>query len=288
MDNDCRIIAGAIRKILERGIQVTSSDLDVISSSTDMISFEDICDRLKDPGSSDALFLTDFLLFPDPSARISLEPLLSAVQPGKEHETAVASILGRQSLTVPVRIESCPPGAGILLNPATAAAYVSRLYMANTPDLSIVKALSGFLPEPTAVRVRVGLRCRHGRPQPSGLEILLKYIGVAGSDSDAFLEPFEFLYDTCLEMPAKALPLEWLSRKKQELKHCFLKLGEIEALAGSHGMEFLMMSRIPVPSDSRETIIRRMEMIDRIMTALNYDNSFPDGVSAVIRKPGLS
>jgi hypothetical protein len=136
MDSEekCNQLAKKIRKILDKGITLSSDVIHYIDSTFTNPTISELQSILHDDSNCEKDSLMELLFFPDESMQIQLEELLENLQMSKPDEKKVLDSLCRESPQVTVRFPEERGSLNLILPQEGVPAFVSRLRISKHLD----------------------------------------------------------------------------------------------------------------------------------------------------------
>ena len=264
MEANCRQIVDAIYRIWEKGITLSSEILFFLDSTFGITSTVELEYALKHGDLTDRDMIMEMLLYPDQRTHMAIEPLLGNA--GLE-QTQILEI--KESLfgcNAGIRIHN-PDGTEplfIRLPHEQVEAYVRRLNLNRSLDPDICKLLENLLSRPILLSSRVLLRCGNFIFTEKKKNFLMIFIQNAGERNQDFSELFEITLSILSEAPEYGNIDDYFLKKRKQAANMLESIHRFEKNLDRYGMEYLMMSRYPVPHESLENIadtIRKLNII---------------------------
>ena len=265
MTNNCRKIARTIGRTWEQGIALLPDTLFFLDSTFGISTAEALQAALHQEDFADREMILEFLLFPDDSIRLAIESLLDCR--GLKHEQVAGIINDLLDTQTGIRLIHAQGPVSITVKNAIdqIQLFVTRLFLSRSLDTDICQCLEALLPKPLVLSSRCHLRCKGLVLTKEKKEILTLFIKNAGDRVKAF----EALFETTLEILAQAPETESIEacflKKREQEKKMLESIHRFEEKQERYGMEYLMMSKYPVPPDSLENTTERLQRLNVII-----------------------
>ena len=263
-------IADAIFRSWENGMVLSRDVLFFMESTFGITSFQELEALIRDNSNPDRDTLLELIFYPDLSVRLAIEPLLEGQGLSQAIVSEIETILAADHEQVRI---SYPPGKRPVLANSCGhhiTSFVRRLYLDRDIDPGICDALSRHYPEPIALECRVSIRCTNINWSGLKKQLLGRFIQNASLHGE-FVDLFEMVLGLLSDAPDRG-PLEYhFMRRQQQEKDLLLDIQRFEEKRDRFSMEYLMMSRYPVPTDSIENVMKRVHLMGLINATLGID-----------------
>lgn len=252
----------------EKGLVLSPTTLSFLDSSFGMATATALGEALSDQEFPEREMILEMILFPEPDLRLALEPLLG---PGGLGQKAEAEITRRLIHDHPVLrlihpdqeapLEVCVP-------PDQAATFVSRLFLTRTLDPEICEALEKCAAPMEALSFRILLRTLNNDFKKEKIRFMLRFIQSSRNLSSIFTQVFELFVRILGEAPDSGNYEDWFVQRREQEKNRLRSILRFEEKRDRYPMEYLMLSRYPIPHESLEVVSQRMEKLDLILNQI--------------------
>ena len=250
----------------KRGIDVAEETL-FFALSTYGIEPENLGSALMDAGLEDRDLLLDLMLFHDNRTRLGVERIVDGSALSKEQQDRIVATVTER--IGPIRFM---PGTQqpfeLEVGEHGVVAMIAKLYLTRSLDADICRSLDTYLPHEERFAPKVMLRCRGEQFTGDESSIVCRVIEAAAQEGDYFLE----LFGTTLEILAgrqQSMSCEQcLLAKRSELLQSLKGIREFEKKLEQYGMEYLLMQKYPVPTESVELVYEQLRTVTYITDQL--------------------
>ena len=255
----CERIADYLLELSERGIQVPEETL-FFAESTYGIEPADLGTTLAEGNFAEHELLLELMLFPDKSTRLGVERIIDGVALSVEQEDRIAGAVadGVES------VRFCPAGQQpflLQLERAAVLHMVAKLYLTRSIDAEICRCLGEHVPAETSLEAKLTLRCRGDQFSGDERSIVCRVIETGSQEGPHFQELFRTTLEILAGRQQSMSSEECLLAKRTELLEGLRGIREFEKKQEQYGMEYLLMQRYPVPTESVEVVSDRLRMV---------------------------
>lgn len=263
----CRLLAEAIRRILEAGITLSTDVVDYIDATFFNPTVREIHTLLADDANCEKDSLIELLLFPDESMQISLETLLDHGHFRPADETTILSFLYVQPFQVCVHFPDERGSFDLEVPKPAAVQLLSRLNIAKQLSRKLRESINRQPDVTQRNRFKVRLRNSRFKPVQQKIDFLYDLFEKMDTQTEDFLDCLDFALDLLDEIIDDDIYHALMAKKKfyfQSLQ----KAEQRDFRLKQHNMETLLLQGmrmvIMAPADAR----KKMLMIDRISRAV--------------------
>lgn len=257
-------LAATVRTVLQDGLEVSKSDLEVIRASLGAYAAEDLPALLASDAAEEASF-ADLLLSPGLTAKIALEPALTAA------DLTAAELPALVAAAAPGPLPSAlllPDGRRlpVTLAPDDAARFIARLKPASNPPAALVRALTVACPPEEALPARVCLRHSRLAFDPEQTAFLAALI--RGLADDPQLGPaLTFALGFLAHADARDLSRA-LAEHMETLLRDLVRAEHVAALLARSNMEILRAQGVREPHLDANALRDELALADRVGRAI--------------------
>lgn len=265
METAPRDIVYCIDQYWEEGIVLSSETLFFLDSTFGISTAKDLSETLAQEDFSENELILEMLLYPDLKMRSSLEPFIPPAGLKPHHLISIRQTLGAKYPEINYRFpkESLP--VRVRISSEQIELFVSRLFLDRALDPDICQALEEATTESDMLSCRILLRQNHRLLKESKKQFLIYFIQQAKGRKTDFPELFEISYSILSQVPeSNQLALYFLKQREKE-KSILKDIKKFEEKLDQYNMEYLMMSRYPVPQHSIEESRERLRKLDIII-----------------------
>jgi hypothetical protein len=257
-------LAGVLADCMAQGLFLSADTLFFLSSTYGITSAQELENSLGDRNLDDREVILELIFFPNRQLRLLIEPLLEKARFGTEDESKIAGLL--HQLRTKARF-IFPDNAPVVLDdipPFILEHHVKRLYIANTPHPDICRALQTHLLGAVALSSMAALRCRQITLSDRKVRFLCAFIEKAAAQTDTFEAHFDLTVTLVDRISDYCSIADGLADHRKQLVCRLKRVREFEEKRDRYGMEYLLLSRYPVPTESQEGLREKIRMLDQI------------------------
>lgn len=282
----------AIKKIWEQDILLSSEDRFFLESSCGIFTARDLEQAMAQDGYEDRDMILEMVIFPDQDIRLSLEPLLGPDGLTSEDVSCAASKLyddlDHICLVYPGHVSSL----SVKMDSGHIGLFVTRLFLDRALDPQICKALADCLPRDTDLACRVLLRTRNSTAclDETKKQFLISFIQNAGrhiQDQGQWYDLFELTLSLVDGVPDNQSLENFVLSQREQAKKELTRIRKFEEKKDRYSMEYLMMSRYDVPTESYENTFKRLSQLETILNDILGLISPFEPLSPVVQDLGL-
>ena len=262
--NKCEALADEIKKILSKGIDLSSEVIHYIDSTFSNPTPTELETILNDDSNCEKDSLMELLMFPDETMQLQLESLLESHRFQQADEQSVLKALLQKPVKVIIRI----PGDGEFLHlgvtEGVACQFISRLNISKRLNSSLLEVLNNY--EDEAIRDRIKVKLRHSQFSPTVEKInflRLFFEKFDSQDIDIF-ECLDFALSFIDEPTINKDLYQTLMAKKKFYFRSLQKAKHLEIQLQKQNVETLLAQGKRVVQIDQRDARKKMQIIDRI------------------------
>ena len=262
--NKCEALADEIKKILSKGIDLSSEVIHYIDSTFSNPTTTELETILYDDSNCEKDSLMELLLFPDETMQLQMESLLENHHFQQADEKSVLEVLLQKPLKVIIRF----PGDGgflrLRVTEDVACQFISRLNISKRLNSSLLEVLNNY--EDETIRDRIKVKLRHSRFSPTDEKInfLCLFFGKFDSRDMDIFDCLDFTL-SFLDEPAVDKDLyRTLMAKKKFYFRSLQKAKHLETQLQKQNVEILLAQGKRVVLIDQRDARKKMQIIDRI------------------------
>ena len=279
MDTAGRCITDEILTIWEKGRPFSADTLFFLESTLDLATPQAIKAALEEKDFPDRETMMELIFFPGRSLRLALEPLLDAdgMTPAAIKEIIHHLIACNASLRL-FHPDAAEPMA-VRAEPDMIESFISRLFLDRPIPRPVCHALETCHPRSTALECRVAIRTANPCLKKRKTRFLVRFIRKAENISHDVPALFRLMLDNLAETAESADFERSLLEKRRRQETMLKRIRKFEEKRDRYNMEYLMMSKYPVPPESidsvKETLKNLSVIIDDILSIPPPDAGMP-------------
>ena len=259
------MVIQTIENYWDKGFLLHPTDLSFLDSGFGISTEKEFRNIFSSSDFSEQELILEYLLFPDQELRLSIEPLLDPAGLPREYQDAIVYQLADRYTGVKL---IHPDGAGpvdVKVTFAQISQFVARLYLTRNIDCDICDALTRHGTWLEVLACRVLLRTRKFSFEKVKKQFLLKFLDQSWSRPAEFFKVFSLFLELLSRVPDGRDPAAGFIDIRHKEKIMLDHIREFEEKRARYNMEYLMLSKYPVPHESLETVFDRLELIDIII-----------------------
>ncbi len=257
-------IIQAIERIWEKGIVLSKDALSFLESIFGISTAQELEKALDTEDFPEKEMMFEYLLFPDLEILLALEALLEPGGLATEAADEIAKQLTQNHSRLNLFHPENPNPLAIRIPADQMETFISRLNLTRNIDHDICKALEDSAAASDALSFRVLLRSKNYRFNEEKKQFILEFIQRSENRALEFVQVFELFLDLLSQAPDSAdLESFFLDRQQWE-KIMLERIQKFEEKREYYNMEYLILSKYPVPSESFETVTQRLEKLNII------------------------
>jgi len=269
-------IAEELNNILAQGIAVQPETLHFMESTYGFGAAK-LETTLRDRRFEDQDVLLNLLFFPSIEMRVSIEPNLSKIILSTQEENTIIQKLVKMVQTVALRFSD---GTSVDWKPdgSVLGVFVTKLYMTRGLDPEIVEAFNDHLPHSIAQRALVQIRCGNLKFSREATRFLVMFAKKI-NNQERNLDRLVLLVLRVLSHASENQAVEGCFIEAREYQKKLLEdINEFERKSKQYGIEYLMMQRYPIPTESIEIVSDRLHQLNvvcDVMGLSRYNQNYP-------------
>jgi hypothetical protein len=268
LDKKCKQLADEIRKILSKGITLSSEVIHYINSTFSNPTTTELQTILHDDSNCEKDSLMELLLFPDETMQLQLESLLERSHFQQADEKSVLDDL----LQNPVQATICFPedreSLRLRVTEDVACQLISRLNISRHLDPSLIEALNQHQDETISNRIKVKLRNSRFLPTTEKIEFLYLFLKRFDSQDTDIFECLDVALSILDEPTIDKDIYRTLMAKKKYYFRNLQKAKQLDTQLQKQNVETLMAQGRKVLLIDQGDVRKKIRIIDRISRAV--------------------
>ena len=263
-EEKCNQLADEIRKILDKGISLSSEVVHYIDSTFSYPTVTELETILHDDSNCEKDSLMELLLFPDETMQLQLESLLERLDFQQADEKTVLAFLLQKPLKVIIRIPEAGEYLRLRVTENVACQFISRLNISKRLNSSLLEVLNNY--EDEAIRDRIKVKLRHSRFSPTDerIDFLCLFFEKFDSRDVDIFECLDFALSFIDEPTIDKDLYQTLMAKKKFYFRSLQKAKHLEIQLQKQNVETLLAQGKRVVQIDQRDARKKMQIIDRI------------------------
>ena len=284
----CNLLAQEIRKVLGRGITLSSDVVHYIDSTLSNPTMEDLQAILLDDSNCEKDPLLDLLFFPDEKMQIELEEMLEKFRLDSQDEDNVLEMLCREPPVVDIRMPQNRGTISLALPPEMAAGFIARLHIAKHLNGNLRKAIEKYAAEDAGNYYKVKLRNARFSPDENKIQFLCDFFSRLEPQRHDFEICLDFVLSLLGELQDEQDMYQALMAKKRFYLRSLQKAKKQQNQLQKNTLETLISRGKRVILVDEAEARKKMLIIDRISRAIfgrteYFEDLHPDGENIELR-----
>ena len=264
----CEVLADEIKKILSKGIDLSSDVVHYIDSTFFNPSIKELQTILTDDANCEKDSLLELLFFPDESMQIQLEESLERYRPQNKDEDKLLAYLGRHPLQVTFRFKDERGVLKLLIPEDVTRQFLVRLKISKHLDAELIESIRNYGDEKNCNRFKVKIRNSRFTATKNKTGFLRKFFETIGARSNDVFECLDFALGFLDEIKNNSDIYQALMTKKKFYFISLQKAKKLETRLEKHNIETLMLQGERVVLINQADARKKMRIIDRICRAV--------------------
>lgn len=265
MEKNVKKISQKISRAWEKGIVLSDDTLFFLDSTFGITDLKQVENLFLHGDSPDRGTVLEMILFPEQEIRLDLESLIDLQGLSNRQVSFIVNYLADKR----TRFKLIHPGqkTSVLITASLdqIEQFIARLFLDRPVDRDICRALETNCSMKTVMTCRTFLRCRNIRLCNRKSKFLIHFIFKCPQPYREFTDLFELTSLILTDAPEKGdLNTYFLERRRQE-KMLIKRICEFEEKHRRYSMEYLMMSRYHIPTESIENVDQRITKMNLII-----------------------
>ena len=267
-DKKCALLAKKIDEILKNGLDLSVDVLHYIDSTFSNPSIEELEKIIKDESNCEKDSLVELIFSPDEEIQIQLEDLLESEDFQKEDEEKVLKLLFLQQPETTIHFPDNRGSLKLAMPYSTAGQFISHLNISRKLDKRLVKAIERNRSVSVQKLIKVRLRNTRFEYTKAKIFFICSFFEKTKAEKSLFFKCLDFVLDFFDELRDDGNIFDALMDKKRFYFQNLQKAAKLEELIEKNNMEMLILQGIRAPYISKEDVLNKMEIIDRISLAV--------------------
>ena len=264
----CEVLADEIKKILNKGIDLSDDVVHYIDSTFSNPTIEELQTILADDSNCEKDSLMELLFFPDESMQIQLEESLERYRPQIGDENEILGYLGRYPLQVIFHFEDNRGALKLQIPEDVIPLLLTRLKLSKHLDAKLIESILNYGDTKNINGFKVKIRNSRFSPSDSNTGFLCSFFDKIGSRSNDIFECLEFVLDFLDEIKKERDIYRALMAKKKFYFISLQKAKKMDARLEKYNVETLMAQGERVVLIDQADARKKMRIIDRISRAV--------------------
>ena len=266
MDSEekCNLLTDEIRKILGKGITLSSEVIHYIDSTFSNPTTPELQTILHDDSNCEKDPLMELLLFPDETMQLQLEALLERLHFQEADEKSISDDLLQGPVQVTIRFPGDRGSLHLMVTEDVACQFISRLNIAKHLNPDLLEALNHYEDENISNRIKVKMRNSRFAPADEKTKFLCLFFEKFDSQDNDIFECLEFALSFLDEPILDNDIYRTLMAKKAFYFRSLQKAIQLDTQLQKHNMETLLAQGKRVVLIDQRDARNKMRIIDRI------------------------
>ena len=266
--NKCEALADEIKKILSKGITLSSEVIHYIDSTFSNPTTTELQSILHDDSNCEKDSLMELLLFPDETMQLQLEALLERLRFQETDEKSVLDDLLREPVQVAIRFPGDRGSLLLMVTEDVACQFIARLNISKHLNPDLLDALNHYEDENISNRIKVKMRNSRFSPTDEKMKFLGLFFEKFDSQDNDIFECLEFALSFLDEPTIDNDIYRTLMAKKEFYFRSLQKAKQLDAQLQKHNLETLLAQGKRVVQIDQRDARNKMRIIDRIGRAV--------------------
>jgi len=251
--------------IFNKGLTINQDILFFAESTYGISSTKEFLDTLSNDYFEDREVLLGLIFSPDRSLCLALESLIGGTVFTKQDEQAVIGYIGEKLEEAKLIF----PDSTCFFYKHNLSAwikqFVQKLYLRRLIDPQIILALDKYLPESVSSYSKMLLRFSAVNFSENTIRFFCDFIKQAAAREDRFLVYFEMVLSLIDQVPEDMAIEEGLFHHRLKYETMLHTMREFELQKKQYGMEYLLMSRFPIPHESEDEVREKLKLLNTVI-----------------------
>ena len=290
MDSEekCNQLADEIRKILGRGITLSSDVVHFIDSTFSNPTIAELQAILHDDANCEKDSLMELLFFPDEAMQLELEDLIENLWLDQSDQDRIREAIGREPPQVTFHLPEDRGSFNLRLPLEVAPGFLVRLRITKHLDPNLRETINKYAGESNCNGFKVKIRNARFTPHDSKIRFLCDLFRLVKPESHDFGLCLDFALTLLDEMPEDSDMYQALMAKKRFYLRSLQRAQKMEAQLQKSNLETLLSQGKRVILFDKSDARKKLQIIDRISRAIfgkteYYDDLHPDADSIELR-----
>ena len=255
----------AIGQILKNGIILSRDALFFLDSSFGISTAPELEKVLGEEDFPEREMILEYLMFPDKEHLIALEPVIDLDGLTAETVAELARQLVQEHCCLTLFHPEYPDPLHIQISLDQMETFVSRLNLTRKMDPDIHYALEKFATASDALSFKILLRSKNYGFSDEKKQFILEFIEKSERHPHKFVQVFELCLDLLSQAPEPGNLVAFFLERQQREKNMLKRIRKFEEKLARYNMEYLMLSKYPIPPESVDTVAQRLEKLNIII-----------------------
>ncbi len=269
MDVKSKQVVKKIKQRWEKRHVLSNDTLFFLESTFSISEAFQLKDAMEQEDFPDRAIILEMILFPEQSMRLAVEPLLDSEGLKAEQVSGIVKYITNKSPRLTVGFPNEKAAITIKIPADQIELSISRLFLTHPVDPDICQMFEANYPTSTGLHCRVLLRCGNISFKKEKKQFLKRFILQAQKQYDGFNDLFELFLVILSDVPESVSPESYFLKRQAQEKNLLDCIRRFEEKRDRFGMEYLMMSRYQVPTDSMENVAQRLKKLALINDILD-------------------
>ena len=262
--NKCEALAVDIKKILNKGIDLSSEVIHYIDSTFSNPTTTELEAILHDDSNCEKDSLMELLLFPDETMQLLMESLLERLHFQPVDEKLVSDGLLQEPMKIIIRFPGDRGSLRLRVTEDAAGQFISRLNISKRLNPSLVEALNHYGDEIISDRIKVKLRNSRFSPTDEKIKFLCLFFEKFNSQDLDIFECLDFILSFLDEPTIDNDIYRTLMAKKKFYFRSLQQAKHLDTQLQKQNVETLLARGNRVVLIDQRDARKKMRLIDRI------------------------